>query len=216
MRRAYTYTVTDGDGAVRLTFSITIQEDRMPAFSGAIAAQIYTAGAAITALTLPAATGGDRPLQYSLTPPDGMTFKEDTRELSGAPTTEAVATDYTLTARDEDGDTEEFVFSVTVRAANATPITLPSKTLNVTSVSTSDATTMLTSTVAWEAAASGGWITGVDPAMETGDEYEPSDYADLRCEYGCGAYGYDYFYRDYGRSQSQIFGGVARDAGRGS
>ena len=166
---AYTYTATDSDSdEATLTFMITIQEDRMPTFSGAIAAQIYTVGAAITALTLPAATGGDGELTYSLTPPDGMTFKEDTRELSGAPTTEAVATDYTLTARDGDGDTEDFVFSVTVRAGDATPITLISKTLNVPSVSTSDATTMLTSTVAWAATESVGWITDVAPAVGTG------------------------------------------------
>ena len=159
---AYTYTVTDRNGAVRLTFSITIQEDLMPAFSGAIAAQIYTVDAEIAALTLPEATGGDGTLQYSLTPPDGMTFTEATRVLSGAPTTAAVATNYTLTVRDGDGDTDDFVFSVTVRAGDATPITLTSETLNVTSVSTSDATTMLTSTVAWTAAASGVWITDVD------------------------------------------------------
>ena len=140
----------------------------MPAFSGAIAAQIYTVGSAITAFALPGATGGDGTLQYSLTPPAGMSFDPDTRRLSGAPTTEAVATDYTLTARDGDGDTDEFVFSVTVRAGDATPITLTSETLNVTSVSTSDATTMLTSTVAWAATESEDWITDVDPAEETG------------------------------------------------
>ena len=146
---------------------MTQAADLEPDFGGkSVSAQIYTVDAEIAALTLPEATGGDGDLTYSLTPPAGMAFDPDTRVLSGAPTTAASATDYTLTVRDGDGDTDDFVFSVTVRAANL--ITLTSETLNVPSVSTSDATTMLTSSVAWAAAASGGWITDVDPAMETG------------------------------------------------
>ena len=145
---AYTYTVTDSEGAVRLTFSITIQDDRMPAFSGALAAQIYTVGSAIAALTLPEATGGDGELTYSLTPPAGMAFDKDTRVLSGTPNTAAVATNYTLTARDGDGDTDELVFSVTVRAANL--ITLSNATLSVMASSATDNSIQLTSTVAWE------------------------------------------------------------------
>ena len=168
---AYTYTVTDADGdEATLTFMITIQDDLMPDFgSTVVAAQIYTVGAAITAVDLPAATPGNGTLTYSLTQPPGMDFDSDpaNRRLSGAPNTVANATDYTLTVTDEDGDTDDLVFSVTVRAANATPITLlTAASLSVTASSTSNATTMLTSTVAWEAAPSVGWITDVDPDME--------------------------------------------------
>ena len=171
----YVYTATDSDGdEVPLTFMITIQDNLMPDFgSASVPAQIYTVGATITAFALPEATGGNLPLTYSLTKPAGMSFDPDpaNRMLSGAPNTAAHATNYTLTVTDADEDTDEFVFSVTVRAANATPIMLSSKTLSgVTASSTSDATITLTSTVAWEAAASspGNWISNVDPAMGTG------------------------------------------------
>ena len=168
---AYTYTATDSDGdEATLTFMITIEDDLMPTFSGTLVAQIYTVGAAITAFALPGATGGNGDLTYSLTEPAGMTFTAADRMLSGTPNTAAGATDYTLIATDEDGDTDDFVFSVTVRAANETPITLNSETLNVTATSTSDATTMLTSSVPWEATESstGDWISAVAPTTGTG------------------------------------------------
>ena len=146
---------------------MTQDADLEPDFGNeSVAAQIYTVDAEITALTLPEATGGDGELTYSLTPPAGMAFDPDTRVLSGTPNTAAVATNYTLTARDGDGDTDELVFSVTVRAANL--ITLSNATLSVMASSTTDNSIQLTSTVAWTAAASGGWIKTVDPAMETG------------------------------------------------
>ncbi len=128
----YTYTAADGDGnmaaddAATLTFSITVTAagvDIAPTFGGAtIDDQSYTQGTEITSLTLPAATGGNGTITYTLTPPAGLTFNAATRELTGTPTTVAGATDYTYTATDADDnnaadDTATLTFSITVTAA---------------------------------------------------------------------------------------------------
>ena len=113
---AYTYTVTDDDGDIaNLSFTITV--DGTPAFpADAVAAQTYTRGAAITSLTLPAATDGNTPLTYSLspTPPDGMVFNAATRTLTGTPTLGQAATTYTYTVTDADGDTDTLTIAITV------------------------------------------------------------------------------------------------------
>ena len=140
----------------------------MPTFSGeSVGAQIYTVGAAITAVDLPGASGGDGTLTYSLTPPAGMDFDPANRRLSGTPNTAADAKPYMLIATDEDGDEAMLTFSVTVRAANATPITLNSETLSVAASSTTDNTIELTSTVAWMGVASSteSWLS-VAPLAE--------------------------------------------------
>ena len=55
-------------------------------------------------LTLPAATGGDGTLMYSLSPspPAGLSFNTSTRKLSGTPTGSQAATTYTYTVTDSD------------------------------------------------------------------------------------------------------------------
>lgn len=72
-------------------------------------------------VTLPAASGGDAPLTYSLAGlPAGGSFAPATRVLSGtASAAEQCATTYTYKVRDANGDedTEEFTLAVT----NATP-----------------------------------------------------------------------------------------------
>ncbi len=120
----YTYTVTDADGDTStLTFSITVEADATPSFgSSTIAAQVYTQDVAITALTLPEATGGNGTLSYSIAEalPAGLTFTASSRQLSGTPTAVQTATDYTYTVTDEDGDTATLTLSITVEA-DATP-----------------------------------------------------------------------------------------------
>ena len=113
---AYTYTVTDADGDIaNLSFTITV--DGTPAFpADAVAVQTYTRGVAITSLTLPAATDGNAPLTYSLSPvpPDGLVFNAATRTLTGAPTTTQNAVTYAYTVTDADGDTDSDTFTITV------------------------------------------------------------------------------------------------------
>ena len=79
--------------------------------------QSYTAGAAIAPLTLPAASGGDGTLTYTLTPTvPGLSFDPSTRRLTGTPSA-AGAHDMAYTATDADGDTATLRFGITVRAA---------------------------------------------------------------------------------------------------
>ena len=99
--------------------------DTPPTLSGTIANQAYTQHTAIPALTLPAATGGNPPLGYSLAPPppDGLTFTPATRRLAGTPTGTQAATRYTYTVTDADGDTDTATFTITITAD--TPVNQP-------------------------------------------------------------------------------------------
>ena len=117
----YTLTATDTDGdATTLTFTLAVATDRLPSFSDStrVAAQRHEQGTAIAPLTLPTATGGDEALTYALTPalPSGLTFDAKTRVLSGTPQEALDATEYTLTATDEDGDVATLTFTLAVIA----------------------------------------------------------------------------------------------------
>ena len=94
---------SDGDAH---TFTITVQTpeslDTAPSFAGTVADQTYTVEEAIEPLELPAATGGNGALSYTLEPAvPGLTFTPDTRTLSGTPTT---AGSYPMTYQVADGD----------------------------------------------------------------------------------------------------------------
>ena len=76
--------------------------------------QTYTVGTAIDTLTLPAASGGNGTLTYSLAPEvPGLSFDPLTRRLTGTPT---AAGDYDLTysAADADGDVASLAFTLSV------------------------------------------------------------------------------------------------------
>ena len=82
--------------------------------------QAYAVGTAITALVLPAASGGDAPLTYSLRPDiPGLQFNARTRALSGTPTLAAAGGVYSMTYRvmDSDGDEATLTFTVRVTAS---------------------------------------------------------------------------------------------------
>ena len=123
------YRVADADDndadrdADVLSFRITVQEpappDTAPRFAQPVADLFVLVGEAVS-LTLPAATGGNPPLSYSLEPalPQGLAFDGETRELSGTP---AAAGGYDMIYRVVDGDPEpgagdadELRFSITV------------------------------------------------------------------------------------------------------
>ena len=131
-RTKYTWTATDGgDNTATLDFHVTVAaepvaalavEDLFPEFTETAPAQRYWVGTAVAALELPAATGGDGPLAYALSPalPEGLGFDEATRTVSGTPSVAMAETEYTLTATDADGDEAALRFTVEVWA----PITL--------------------------------------------------------------------------------------------
>ena len=115
-----TYTVRDHDGdEVSQSFTITVEEDLKPTLTTIVG---YTArvGSPFSEV-LPAATGGDTPLGYTVTNmPTGLSFTESTRTIAGTPTAvESPTVIYTV--RDDDGDEASKSFTITV-SADLTPI----------------------------------------------------------------------------------------------
>ena len=110
-----TYTVRDHDGdEVSQSFTITVEEDLKPTLTTIVG---YTArvGSPFSEV-LPAATGGDTPLGYTVTNmPTGLSFTESTRTIAGTPTAvESPTVIYTV--RDDDGDEASKSFTITVSA----------------------------------------------------------------------------------------------------
>ena len=120
VRTKYTYAVTDEDGdAAYLALHITVEADLMPDFEGAaIADQVYKQNRTIDNVTLPAAAGGDGDLRYTMNPalPEGLTLDAVGRVLSGTPTVALDRTEFTYTATDEDGDSDQLSLHITVEA----------------------------------------------------------------------------------------------------
>ena len=106
-----TYEVTDANNAsTSVDFTVTVNAGLTLT---APANQTYTEGTAITALTLPVATGGTMPLTYTLTSVPGLTFTPGTRTLSGTPSTPATTT-LTYRVTDDNGATTFTTFTVSV------------------------------------------------------------------------------------------------------
>ena len=103
------------------TWTATLVADAQPTFGTAtVSNQTYTAGTLIAPLTLPAASGGDGPLTYSLSPSvAGLSFSASTRRLTGTPTS-AGTYNMTYTVTDADGDAARLSFVVVVDRASAT------------------------------------------------------------------------------------------------
>ena len=96
---------------------ITVED---PSFGGAtIPDQTWVKAEPIEGLTLPEASGGGA-LTYALTPslPEGVTFTESTRTLSGTPTALQAATEYAYTATDGGGGSAELRFTIEVEEAS--------------------------------------------------------------------------------------------------
>ena len=88
-----------------------------PSFGGAeIPDQSWTEGKQVETLTLPAATGGDGDLAYSLTPalPSGLTFDATTRQVTGTPETPHEAVTYSYSATDANGNKATLGFTIAV------------------------------------------------------------------------------------------------------
>ena len=117
---SYAWTATDEDGdTATVTFAIEVEPDLMPTFGASVPDQRYNKTAAIVALVLPNANGGDDPLTYSLSPalPAGLALDMASRTIAGAPSAEFARTEYTWTATDEDGDVAMLTFAIEVGMA---------------------------------------------------------------------------------------------------
>ena len=94
--------------------------DSSPSFGTAtVESKLYDTGTAITPIALPAATGGNGALTYSISPttlPAGLTWTASTRTIAGTPTTATATTTYTYRATDADGDAVTLTFSLRVWA----------------------------------------------------------------------------------------------------
>ena len=111
-----TYTATDSDGDTdRLTFTVTVVgQDTAPVLP-TISDKAYPTGNYLNE-TLPAATGGDGRLTYSLTPSiRELTFDAGSRTLYGTPR-EAGTYHMRYRVQDEDGDTDSQAFTIAVQA----------------------------------------------------------------------------------------------------
>ncbi len=93
-------------------------EDLQPSFAEFVPDQTWTVGVAIH-MSLPAATGGNPPLTYRLSPDlqAGLTFDAAARTISGTPTAVQAATNYVYSATDDDDDTASIQFRASVVAA---------------------------------------------------------------------------------------------------
>ena len=97
-------------------------QDLAPVFEQAgIADRTYVQNLPAGSGTLPAASGGDGMLTYSISPalPAGLAFDAATRQLSGTPAVPQPATLYTYTATDGDTrgpDSVSLTFTITVQA----------------------------------------------------------------------------------------------------
>ena len=95
------------------------EEDLQPSFAEFVSDQTWTVGVAIH-MSLPAATGGNPPLTYRLSPDlqSGLTFDAAARTISGTPTAVQSATTYVYSATDDDDDTASIQFRASVAAAS--------------------------------------------------------------------------------------------------
>lgn len=125
----YTWSVLDEDGDQdQVSFNIRVTQDQLPSFSGTIPNQVWEVGESV-ALTLPSATGGDGPIQYSLSPilPAGVTRERRGFVVTGSPTSVVAVQEYVWKATDDDRDEAELRFTIEVNEP-APPPTTPTPT----------------------------------------------------------------------------------------
>ena len=109
------------DDLVRQILS-SLRDHSPPTFRTATAPrdQVYTVGTTIATLRLPAASGGDGTLTYTLSPNvPGLSFNATARQLTGAPTAAGTYA-MTYTVSDADGDSDTLGFTIMVSVCHAT------------------------------------------------------------------------------------------------
>ena len=95
-------------------------------FTDTIADQSWTVGTAVS-VSAPATEDGATPITYAISPAlvAGVTLDTSTGGISGTPTATADATDYTLTATDDNGIEATTTFSASVAASGGMADTAP-------------------------------------------------------------------------------------------
>ena len=119
----YVFRARDADGDVAgFAFTVKVLEDRMPSFDESVEDQIWTQDSPIGTLELPVGMDGNGVdgveglLSYTLSPdlPDGLMFEGTRQRIRGTPAVPMDETTFTYTATDDDGDSVELTFSLTV------------------------------------------------------------------------------------------------------
>ncbi len=112
----YTWTATDRDGdTASLSFYIAVIANKTPTFGTVtISNKSWTHNKAISSFRLPAATGGDGTLSYSLSPALPSGVRRSNFTVRGTPNALKASTQYTWTATDADGDTATRSFNIEV------------------------------------------------------------------------------------------------------
>ena len=96
-------------------------------FTSEIADQSWTVGTAVS-ISAPATEDGETPITYAISPalPAGVTLDTSTGGISGTPTATDDATDYTITATDDNGIEATTTFSASVAASGGITNNAPS------------------------------------------------------------------------------------------
>lgn len=126
-----TLPVPGSTGSLRQSSDIETsgREDMMPTFgTSAINNQVLMMNQRVDSIQLPAASGGDEPLQYALEPmlPPGLQLDAEGRSISGTPTEVFEMTTYTWSATDRDGDRVSLTFTIMI--LQRLPLQFPSST----------------------------------------------------------------------------------------
>ena len=114
---AYTWTAADENGnSTSATFRVTVKSWPGPVFASLVGEKTWAQNSAITAFSLPTATGGQGSITYALSPdlPNGVVRDTASHRISGTPTAMQSRALYTWTATDGDGNQATRQFYITV------------------------------------------------------------------------------------------------------
>jgi hypothetical protein len=128
----FTVTITDSAAATASsTFTLTVNPAL--ATTQAIPSKVLSAGTAVVAFTPVTAANGSPAYTYSISPalPAALSLNTSTGAISGTPNAALVATSFSVTATDSVGAVSSKTFSLTINAAPAVTVTLPTKGLTV-------------------------------------------------------------------------------------
>jgi hypothetical protein len=117
----YTVTATDSNGATSSS-TFTLVVNAAVAAISAVSSKTLTANSAAAAFAPITATGGTGTLTYAITPalPTGLIFNTSTGTITGTPIITIAASNFTVTATDQNATTSSATFSLIVLAPTLT------------------------------------------------------------------------------------------------